>query len=93
METRDTPPLRGVESPVATKKSRRKIRSEVLPDENVNDFLLPREVAAMLRTSVGVLAVWRSTGRVGLPYLRLGSKILYRRSDVDRFLRANEVGR
>jgi helix-turn-helix protein len=53
---------------------------------NELDLLIPREVAALLRTTPGVLAVWRCKNSVALPYVKLGAKILYRRSDVEAFL-------
>lgn len=39
----------------------------------------------------GVLAVWRSTKRYDLPYIRVGSKILYDVDDLLAFLESRKV--
>jgi len=54
-------------------------------------LLTPREVAAMLRVAVGTLAVWRSTKRYPLPYLKLGHAVRYREEDIRDFMK--EVAR
>jgi hypothetical protein len=59
-------------------------------NQELDDLLTPREVAAKLRTSVDVLCVLRHK-RVGPPYLKLGRKVLYRRSAVAEFLAKKEV--
>lgn len=56
------------------------------------DALLdPKEAADVLRVSSGTLSVWRSTKRYPLVYIKVGSKIFYRRSDLDAFIRSREV--
>ena len=37
------------------------------------------------------LEVWRASGRYALPFVRVGRRIKYRRSDLDRFLEQNTV--
>jgi hypothetical protein len=37
------------------------------------------------------LAVWRSTGRHGIPFLKVGAAIRYRQRDLDEWLRARTV--
>ena len=32
------------------------------------------------------LAIWRTTGRYGLPFLKLGRLVRYRKSDLDKWL-------
>ncbi|MCF7982418.1 MAG: helix-turn-helix domain-containing protein [Pseudomonadales bacterium] len=32
------------------------------------------------------LAVWASTGRYSLPFVKVGRKVLYRKEDLDQFL-------
>ena len=41
--------------------------------------------------SPGVLAVWRCTKRYDLPYIRVGSKILYDVEDLLAFLESRKV--
>ncbi|MGE4053099.1 MAG: helix-turn-helix domain-containing protein [Piscinibacter sp.] len=54
-------------------------------------LLTPRQAADLLQVPTSTLAVWRSTGRVQLPYLKLGRHVRYRRDDVERWLREHEV--
>lgn len=51
------------------------------------DALLNRdEAAAMLGLKPTTLAIWACTGRNSLPYIKVGSRVRYRRSDLDRWL-------
>jgi hypothetical protein len=52
------------------------------------DLLTPLEYARYRRCSVRTLDRERADG-VGCPYIRLGSRILYRRADIDRYLDAH----
>lgn len=42
--------------------------------------------ANMLQVSEGTLAVWRSTGRHSLPFLKVGCRVRYRLGDIRRWL-------
>jgi predicted site-specific integrase-resolvase len=46
----------------------------------------PAEAADALGIKEGTLAVWRSTGRYPLPYVRIGRKIFYRGGDLTDFI-------
>ncbi|MHA1540337.1 MAG: helix-turn-helix domain-containing protein [Alphaproteobacteria bacterium] len=49
--------------------------------------LLSRDEAAnMLGTTSGTLAVWASTGRYTLPFVKIGSLVKYRQSDLTAFI-------
>lgn len=37
------------------------------------------------------LEVWRSTGRYDIPYVKVGSRVFYRKSDLDAFLERRTV--
>lgn len=37
------------------------------------------------------LEIWRSTGRYGLPFVRVGRRIKYRRADLDAWLASRTV--
>jgi excisionase family DNA binding protein len=50
------------------------------------DLLDEREAAKHLEVSDGTLSVWRSTGRYKLPFIKIGRKVRYRRSDLDAWL-------
>lgn len=46
------------------------------------ELLDDHAAAALLDVSPGTLSVWRSTGRYNLPFLKIGSKVRYRRADL-----------
>lgn len=50
------------------------------------DLLTPDQVAASLGLSHRTLAAWRSNRRNPLPYVKVGSRIRYRRQDVAAWL-------
>ncbi len=50
------------------------------------DLLTPEQVATALGLSHRTLAAWRSSGRNPLPYLKIGGRVRYRRSDVTAWL-------
>jgi hypothetical protein len=49
-----------------------------------NQIELLTEVEAALEIDVtpGTLSVWRSTGRYGIPFIKIGRKVRYRKSDL-----------
>lgn len=52
------------------------------------DRLLTRKEAAdyIGLENAGTLAVWHSTKRYKLPLIKVGSRVRYRKSDLDKFL-------
>jgi hypothetical protein len=54
---------------------------------NATVFFTPREYALFRRCSVRTLDRERAEGR-GCPYIRVGSRILYRRVEIEKFLDA-----
>jgi excisionase family DNA binding protein len=54
------------------------------PDE----LLTTEQAAEKLRVQVNTLAVWRCHKRYPLRYVKIGSKVLYRASDIEKFLEA-----
>lgn len=54
-----------------------------LPD---GQMVPPAQAAALLHTAEGTLAVWRTTGRYNLPYVKLGHRVLYRVGDLRAFI-------
>lgn len=61
-----------------------------------NAMLLPRQAAARIGVTAGTLSIWRCTGRYDLPYVKAGSRVRYRASDVEAFIqrrtRNNYIG-
>lgn len=49
-------------------------------------LLTPEQVAKQLVIEETTLAVWRSTKRQPLPFVKLGSLVRYRRQDVHDFI-------
>lgn len=62
--------------------------------ESGADLLSDKAAAAVLDVSPGTLSVWRSTGRYGLPFLKIGRKVRYRRADLQAWMesRTRESG-
>jgi excisionase family DNA binding protein len=50
--------------------------------ERIRDLLDEKEAAELLDTAPGTLSVWRCTGRYKLPFLKIGRKVRYRRTDL-----------
>ncbi|MNZ23762.1 Helix-turn-helix domain protein [compost metagenome] len=59
--------------------------SEALP-LSPSDLLTPDQVATALGLSHRTLAAWRSSRRNPLPYVKVGSRVRYRRQDVTAWL-------
>ena len=49
-------------------------------------FLDPRTAAEVIGVKPSTLALWRSTGRYNLPYVKAGRLVQYRLTDVVKFL-------
>ncbi|MGJ7552635.1 helix-turn-helix transcriptional regulator [Variovorax sp. RB3P1] len=55
----------------------------------VAPLMAPEQAAAMLGVGVDTLAAWRHTGRVKLPYVRVGNRLVrYRKGDIDALIAA-----
>lgn len=48
--------------------------------------LNPKQTAIFLGVTTGTLAVWRSTGRHELPFIKVGHLVYYLRSDLDEWI-------
>lgn len=49
-------------------------------------LLTPQQVAALLQVPQTTLAVWRSTGRVKLRFVKIGRAVRYLAADIDGFI-------
>lgn len=49
-------------------------------------LLSPAEAAEVLGVKVQTLSCWRWSGRHGLPFLKVGAAVKYRRSDLEKWL-------
>ena len=52
------------------------------------DLISPDEVAEILGVATQTLAIWRCARRYGLPFVRVGRLIRYRKADVEAWLTA-----
>lgn len=55
-------------------------------------LLNEREAADFLGLKPNTLAAWRSTGRYGLPFLKVGKPVRYRLADLEKWLSARRGG-
>lgn len=51
-------------------------------------LLTPQKTADELGVTTGTLAVWRSTGRYKLPFVKVGRKVMYRAEDIQSFVQS-----
>ena len=58
--------------------------THIYPDQ----LMTPIEVADVLGVTENTLSVWRCTSRYPLPWVKIGSKVLYRAEDVSKFITA-----
>lgn len=56
------------------------------------ELLTRQQAADYLQVAPQTLAVWATAKRYHLPYIKVGSRVRYRRDDLDKFLTAHTVG-
>jgi len=56
-----------------------------------NSLMTRVEAARYLRIKPQTLALWACTGRYCLPYVRIGRRAMYRKSDLDAFLERRTI--
>ena len=61
--------------------------------KRAEELLNRKEAAEYLTCKPQTLAVWASTHRYHLPFVRVGRLVRYRRTDLDRFLESRVVDR
>ena len=54
------------------------------PTSVQTSLISAKETSRLLGISAKTLANWRSSGTQPLPFIQIGSRILYRQSDIDR---------
>lgn len=52
----------------------------------VRDLVSEDQAAEIIQVKKGTLAVWRSTGRYNIPFIKIGSKVRYRLADLEAWL-------
>jgi len=59
-------------------------------DGNVTERLTPKQVAALLGVNIDTLQEWRKR-RIGPPFTRMVTRIIYKRSDIEAWEERNRV--
>lgn len=54
--------------------------------EASKELLDDKQTAAKLTVTPSTLSVWRSAGRYALPFIKVGRKVRYRLTDLDKWL-------
>lgn len=62
----------------------------VFPELDDNALVSPGRVAEALCCKLETLAVWRSTGRYPLKYIKVGRSVKYQVGSIREFLRSRE---
>ena len=57
-----------------------------------SDLLTREQAAAYLGVAVQTLAIWKSTKRYDLPFVKIGRLCKYKRSELDAFIRRHSGG-
>ena len=57
-----------------------------------SELLTREEAAAYLGVKPQTLAVWHTTRRHKIPLIKVGSKVRYRRADLDAWLESRTIG-
>lgn len=70
----------------ATSDAQRSAAVKAATQLKFEPLLDPDQVAEILGVSTKTLNVWRCTGRYNLPFVKVGSRVRYRRADVEAFL-------
>jgi predicted DNA-binding transcriptional regulator AlpA len=69
------------------RKSLEEINDTASPSsEKANKLLTEKQAAVFLGLTPSALQVWRSTGRYSLPFIKVGSLVRYRESDLCQWL-------
>lgn len=58
----------------------------------IQRLLKPKEVAKLLGVEPATLTIWRCTGRVHLPFCKVGRLVAYREKDVVAFIESRMHG-
>ena len=60
---------------------------------SVPEMLIPQQAADYLGVKVETLGVWRCTRRHPIPFVKVGRKVCYRKSDLDRYIQSRTQNR
>lgn len=58
----------------------------------IDSLLSGKSAARVINVTSQTMAQWRSNRRVEIPFVRVGGRVMYRRSDLDAFIAGNTHG-
>ncbi len=58
----------------------------IFGDTRNRELLDEKAAADLLQLAPGTLSVWRSTGRYRIPFVKVGRRVRYRRTDLESWL-------
>ena len=61
------------------------------PQSAVTDLLNEEQAASVLQVKPNTLAVWRSTKRYAIPFVKIGACVRYKRADLEAYIQENRV--
>jgi hypothetical protein len=61
------------------------------PQSNASDLLNEDQAASVLQVKPNTLAVWRSTKRYAIPFVKIGACVRYKRADLEAFIQENRI--
>lgn len=67
------------------------ISNFVSPRNNQSNLLTNEEAAEYLGVASNSLAVWRTTKRYAIPYVKVGRLVKYRLQDLEEFLESRTI--
>ena len=56
-------------------------------------MMTPQQAAEYLGVNAQTLGIWRCTHRYSIPFVKVGSKVRYRKADLDEFLQCRTKGK
>lgn len=57
-----------------------------MKNSQTEKLLTPKDASIYLGLSIGTLAVWRTTGRHELPFIKIGGRVRYKVEDLDNWV-------
>lgn len=57
----------------------------------MSDLITPVEVSEILKVEVDTLAAWRCTEVVKIPYVKIGSCVRYKLSDIEDYIENHTI--
>ena len=64
----------------------------IFEGNQVNCLFTVEEAAAYLTIAKSTLNIWRISGGHGLPFVKLGRSVRYKKSDLDAYLKRQTIG-